>query len=259
MYYQGYTVHKGDNIYENLTSETKYLVSSNETAFSVEYLYEISLYILHTNASFFALADVYNQLHCFDNSTIERKNLNRQRLDDGFYLYGLLEMSSRSDINPKFNIVEKWLDEALLKYNTPLKERFSQNWSGNHSCDVENCEICLVSDGGLKIDRSVCAQKFSMLRKIKHSIKVILTGCTSFPSTESSFCPKHQFTESPVILCNKVRPASRQKLKLFRETQSKGRKAILQTDSVYTVESVLARSGDEFLVKFNGFPESVAC
>ena len=67
----------------------------------------------------------------------------------------------------------------------------------------------------MKIDRAVCAHKFSMLRRYKHSDKYVLTGCVETPSPDNPFCPKHKETESPVILAGNVTSQTRKKLKQF--------------------------------------------
>ena len=49
-FYCGYSVKDGFKVYEPLDSNSRVLVSSSETAFSVDYLYEVTLHILHSNA-----------------------------------------------------------------------------------------------------------------------------------------------------------------------------------------------------------------
>ena len=151
--------------------------------------------MLHSNATFQALSDVYNQFHNFEDSSIRRKDLNRKRLADAFFLYGLLEMGSRSNVFPVFSTSKHWLDEYILECHNDLEEQFSKTWTENHVCEVYNCERAIVSDGGMKIDRAVCAHKFSMLRRFKHSKKFVLTGCVASPSPDNPFCPKLKNTD----------------------------------------------------------------
>ena len=61
----GYSVKGGEKIFDIIGSEYSYLLSSNETGFSIDYLYECTLHFLHSNASMQGMADVYNQLHNF--------------------------------------------------------------------------------------------------------------------------------------------------------------------------------------------------
>ena len=102
-YYFGFTTHEGQKVYDNLEENTKYIVTSNETAFALDFLYESKLHILHSNATFQAITDVYNQFHNFDEVVLKRRDLNRKRLADAFFLYGLLEMGSRSNVSPIFS------------------------------------------------------------------------------------------------------------------------------------------------------------
>ena len=112
--------------------ETKYIISTNDTAFAIDFLYEVSLHCLHSNASIQGLSDIYNQLHNFKESNLYRQNLNRQRLADGFFLYGLLEISERSGIQPLFNKKKDWLDDGLLSNHYLIKKSFSNTWTGDH-------------------------------------------------------------------------------------------------------------------------------
>ena len=121
--------------------------------------------MLHSNATFHGLCDTYNNFHNFRHSNLKRKDLNRKRLSDAFFLYGLLEVSFRRSHNVKFHTEKNWLDDALSVNINTVKDGFSKEWTRMHSCDVENCETVMISDGGAKINRAVCAQKFSILRK----------------------------------------------------------------------------------------------
>ena len=120
----------------------------------------------------------------------------------------------------------------------------------------------MVSDGGMKINRPICAAKFSAVRKFSHSNKTILTGCTASPNPNSPFCSKHLNTESPVILAENL---SKKTLQRLREFRSETQKQTLQlpNDSVYIIQAVLdsrkCSKSLEFSVKFAGFPVSVAC
>ena len=118
----------------------------------------------------------------------------------------------------------------------------------------------MVSDGGMKIDRAVCAHKFSMLRQYKNINKYVLTGCTASPTPGSPFCSNHQNHESPVLLAGKVSRQTYDKLKQYREktTSSHIRKQTVG-DSVFIVERVLDRKGNQYLVMFSRFPEAEAC
>ena len=75
----GRGVHK---VYGSNALDNKYLITSNQTVFSVEYLYEMTLQILHSNATFLALADIFQALHVFNRHSIARADVNRKRITD---------------------------------------------------------------------------------------------------------------------------------------------------------------------------------
>ena len=172
----GYTIKNTEKVYDGINSTT-YLISSSETAFAIDYLYEVTLHFLHSNATFQGLSDIYNQFHNFSRQNLARNNLCDKRLASGFFLYGFLELTSRYGIYPKLSTDKNWIDDALLVHQTHLKKVFSNIWSGNHKCSFEDCEKMMITDGNMKINRKVCAAKFSVVRKFEHSNKTILTGC----------------------------------------------------------------------------------
>ena len=258
----GYSIKNEEKIYERMDHSSVYLVSSNETAFTVDYLYEVTLHFLHSNATFQGLSDIYNQFHNFSRQNLTRNNLCHKRLASGFFLYGFLEMTSRYQIYPKLNTEKNWIDDAILENQTKLKKIFSNIWSASHECSFENCESMMVTDGNMKLNRKVCAAKFSVVRKFEHSNKTVLTGCTAMPSPDSPFCSEHVHAETPVLLAEKITKETRQKLLDFKaKNQTSNLK--LPQDSVFTVETVLnARKNNnhiEYLVKFAGYPDHEAC
>ena len=68
----GYSIKDGIKVYDKINENTKYLTSS-ETAFSIAFLYEATLHFLHSNTTFKALADIYNQFHNYLREDIIRK------------------------------------------------------------------------------------------------------------------------------------------------------------------------------------------
>ena len=261
-FYFGYCVKSGQKVYEKIGPNSDILITSSETAFKIDFLYEISLHILHSNATFQGLSDVYNQLHNFKRENIMRLNLVAKRLASSFFLYSFLEMTSRCGIFPKMTTEKDWLDESILENYTQLKKVFSNVWSAPHECKIENCETMMVSDGGMKINRKLCAAKFSVVRKFQHSDKTVLTGCTAMPSPNSPFCTEHMTEESPVLLAEKITAGTRDKLWNFRcHNQHTNRN--LPKDSVFVIETIVnarRRNNDiEYLVKFAGYPSQEAC
>ena len=51
-YYFGYSTFDGTKVYEKIDSKTDCLVTSNETVFSINFLFESKLHMLHSNATF---------------------------------------------------------------------------------------------------------------------------------------------------------------------------------------------------------------
>ena len=74
-FYFGYSVKSGQKVYEKIGPKSDILITSSETAFKIDFLYETSLHILHSNATFQRLSDVYNQLHNFKKENIILLNL----------------------------------------------------------------------------------------------------------------------------------------------------------------------------------------
>ena len=261
-FFYGYSVKKEKKVYETLNSTAKYLVTSRESAFAVDFCYETTLHILHNNATFQGLADVYNHFHNFKQTNLSRIELNRKRLATAFYLYGFLEFTSRSGILHEFLPGASWLENTILEYYNLIKSQFSQHWSSEHFCNVPNCKEMMVSDGGMKINRPVCAAKFSAVRKFSNSNKTILTGCTASPTPTSPFCSKHMDIESPVVLAEKLTKNTLDRLRDFR-SRTKKHAGQLPNDSVYTIQSIQdvrsSPKGQEYNVKFAGFSEDLGC
>ena len=257
-FFHGYTVKNGIKRYEENVLSGDILISSSQTAFSIPYLYDVTLQILHCNASFQALADVYQSLHAYNKHSQFRADLNRRRLSDGWFLYAFLELSSRFGIFPTFHAGDKWLENSINENYNKLKFNFSAVWS-NHKCQVKYCEEMMVTDGGMKLNRPVCSAKFSVIREYKHSDKKVLTGCTNMPSPDSKFCSLHYNVESPVLLKESLSSESISRLYNFR-SRTKQTQVDLPDDDLYVVESILEKKSSKskilYLVKWAGFPTS---
>ena len=186
----------------------------------------------------------------------------RKRLSTAFFLYGFLEFTSRSRILHEFKNGDNWLEESILEYYNTAKAQFLHHWTDEHFCNVPDCASMMVSDGGMKISRKVCAAKFSAVRKFSKSNKTVLTGCTATPNPDSPFCSKHLNVESPVILAESLTQKTRDRLREYRVQQQKSN-IVLPNDSIYIIQSVVdsrkVKTTVEYCVKFAGFPESVIC
>ena len=259
-FFHGYSVKDGIKKFEVDVLTGKILISSSQTAFSIPYLYDVTLQILHSNASFQALADIFQSLHIYNKHSQFRADLNRKRLSNGWFLYSYLELSSRYGFNPEFNVGEFWLENSINNNYNRLKLKFSATWAG-HKCLVPFCESMMVTDGGFKINRPVCAAKFSVIREYTHSDKRVLTGCTNMPSPDSKFCHHHRSEQSPVILKETLSTESRTCLYNFR-SRTKQTQLRLPDDDLFVVESILEvrmkNKTKQFLVQWAGFPRSEA-
>lgn len=258
----GYTIKNEEKVYDTLNHKTVFLITSNETGFSIQYLYEATLHFLHSNATLQGLSDIYNQFHNFERRSISRNDLCDKRLASGFFLYSFLELTSRYQIHTKFKTGKNWIDEALLENQPKLKKVFSNIWSGEHECAFEDCASMMITDGNMKINRKVCSAKFSVVRKFEHSNKTVLTGCTAMPSPDSPFCAAHVKNETPVLLAENVTKETRMAILNYKaKTQTSNLK--LPQDSVFIVESVLnsrkTNKNIEYLVQFAGCPATEAC
>ena len=257
----GYTVKRESKVYEDL-AQYSFLLSSNDTGFAIEYLYEATLHVLHSNASFQGLANVYNQLHNYERKEITRENLCDKRLASGFFLYSCLEMSARYKVNATLYSTVNSIDDLLLTNQANLKSAFSRHWSGAHDCAFKDCEKMMITDGNMKLVRKVCAARYSVVRQFEHTDKTVLTGCTSMPIPNSPYCSEHIGIESPVLLSEKISKETKKKLVSFK-AKNNSSNLKLPNDSVFVVESVLdsRKSGSsfEYLVKFVGYPENEAC
>ena len=260
-FFHGFSIKDGKRVYECLSGK-QFLVTSSETAFSLDFCYEMTLHCVHNNATFHGLENIYNQLHNYNRQNIRRVDLNRKRLATAFFLYGFLEFTFRTGILHEFSCGDAWLDDTILEYYNLAKVQFSHHWTYTHVCDVPNCETMMVSDGGMKIMRSVCAAKFSSVRKYSHSDKAVLTGCTSSPSPNSPFCNEHKNSESPVLLAENLTLNTRTKLREWR-LKEQAAFVSLPKDTVFIIQAVLSsrqvKGQKEYLVKFAGFPEEAAC
>ena len=147
--------------YEKLALKNEYLVTSSQTAFSVEYLYDCVLQILHSNASFESLSKIYSDFH-FKNVPTDvmprRVEAHRKRLSDAIMTYLFLEIGQRYGIPP---IIRGGIDQTILETKSLFKNKFEEMWSVNHKCDVKGCSQCITIDGGMKPNRFICADKLS--------------------------------------------------------------------------------------------------
>ena len=75
--------------------EEQFLVTSNQTAFSLQLLWEYTTLMIVNKCAFEGLAASYNLTHNGDVGGNSRLFMEAKRLREGWFLYALLEMSQR--------------------------------------------------------------------------------------------------------------------------------------------------------------------
>ena len=78
----------------------------------------------------------------------------------------------------------------------------------------------------------------------------MITGCTKHPAPGNKFCPEHQGYQSPVLLPSQVSKETRDKLNKQQRMRSE-----LDVDMLFIVESILDKSGEEILVKWENYKQ----
>jgi hypothetical protein len=89
--------------YEKYALRKKYLVTSNQTAFSIDYLWDCLLQIVFSNATFESLSKVYNNLHFVNLPTDVmqyRLEIQRKRITEAIFLFAYLELGQRYGLSP---------------------------------------------------------------------------------------------------------------------------------------------------------------
>ena len=131
----------------------EYLVTSTQSAFAVEYLWDITLQILFSRATFEGLANIFNSLH-FTNMPYDimkkRETVIAKRISEAFFLYSFIEIGQRFNITVS---IPRSLDEAILDNKTQLHETFRKIWTREHKCEAAGCGSVIIMDGGLKPHR----------------------------------------------------------------------------------------------------------
>ena len=103
----GYTIKNEEKVYDTLNHKTVFLITSNETGFSIKYLYEATLHFLHSNATLQGLSDIYNQFHNFERQNISRNDLCDKRLASGFFLVQFFRVDIKIPDSSKVKIRKK--------------------------------------------------------------------------------------------------------------------------------------------------------
>ena len=100
-HYYGYVKVGSEKHVDDDVLKNKYLITSSHTAFAVDYLWDITLQILFSHATFEGLANIFNNLH-FSNLPFDimrkRENIYSKRIAEAFFLYAFIEVGQRFDV-----------------------------------------------------------------------------------------------------------------------------------------------------------------
>ena len=158
-HFYGYVKSGQSKVLDDDVLSNKYLITSNQTAFAIDYLWDITLQILFMRATFEGLGNVYNNLHYSNmplDTLLKRETIVRKRIAEAFYLFAFIELGQRYDIEM---VMPNSLEESILEKKTQFHEFFRKRWTKNHKCEVKGCGEVITMDGGLKPHRKLCASK----------------------------------------------------------------------------------------------------
>ena len=101
-HYYGYVKVSVEKYVDDNSLKNQYLITSSHTAFAVDYLWDITLQILFSRATFEGLANIFNNLHFiklpFDIMQ-KRENIIYKRIAEAFFLYAFIEVGQRFQIS----------------------------------------------------------------------------------------------------------------------------------------------------------------
>ena len=181
-HFYGYiTTSKNEKVIDEYILRNDFIITSRQTAFSVDYLWDISLQILFSQASFESLANIYNNLF-FTNCSLDvmnrREEMVRKRISEAWFYYAYIDLGQRWKMDLK---LEDDLESSIRANMTAFKDRFRSYWTEKHACDLKGCKSVLVLDGGMKPHRSVCGDTLSGVTEFKSTGNKVVTGrCLMF-------------------------------------------------------------------------------
>ena len=177
-HYHGFVKDGTTKVIDDDVLKAEFLITSTQTAFAIDYLWDITLQILFSRATFEGLGNIFNNLH-FTNLPFDmvqkRENVFAKRIAEAFYLYSYIELGQRYDISLS---IPATLEEAILDNKSALHDSFRAHWTKKHRCDTPGCGSVITMDGGLKPHRKLCAAKIAGVREFQSSGLSVVTGCT---------------------------------------------------------------------------------
>ena len=144
-FFHSYYRTKGKKVYYDDALRNDQLVISSQTAFDVDYLYEMVSLVESCSVNFESLSKVYNRVH---NSKLptdmmqRREEMCRKRMTEAFFLYAYLELGQRYCI-PNYQVFQGDLDSTILEQQDKFQSEFSRRWM-KHECDLKGCPECLT-------------------------------------------------------------------------------------------------------------------
>ena len=257
----GFVTYKGVRIYEDDALKQDLLVVSNQSAFSIDYLVEVVGQVDISSGKFEAMAKQYNRFHLMKlpyDVMDRRVELNRDLLNHAYFLFCYLEIGQRYGIQ-NYQAIRNDLDSSILENKGELMKSFRNRWTVGHECDIPGCRSCIVIDAGLKPHRKVCKALWNGVREFEVAAQTVVTGCTSYPVPNKTYCRIHEGEPTPVA--DNVSARTRKVLKDYREDSKESEKA--GDDHSYIIESIMDiqenPEGEKmFKVKWFNFPSEAA-
>ena len=257
----GFATSKGVRIYDDDALKNQFLVVSNQTAFTIDYLVEVVGQVSISSGKFEAMAKQYNRFHLmklpFD--VMDRRvELNTDLLNDAYFLFCFLEIGQRYEIN-NYQVIKNSLDSSILENRSELMKKYRERWTMGHECDIPGCRSVIVIDAGLKPHRKVCKALWNGEREFEDAGQSVVTGCTSYPVPNKTYCSLHEGEPTPVA--DNVSSRTRKVLKNYREENKESDRA--GDDHAYIIESILdfeeKDDGEKMVkVKWFNFPVEAA-
>ena len=139
-----------------------------------------------------------------------------------------------------------------------MKE-YRRRWTVEHECNTPGCRSCVVIDAGLKPHRKVCKALWNGVREYEDSGQRVVTGCTSYPIPNKTYCKMHEGEPTPVAdnISSRTRKTLKEHRAKTKESDAAG------NDQAYIIEAILdiveeERCEKQFKVKWFNFPDEAA-
>ena len=161
-HYYGYVKTAEGKVIDSEVLKNDFLITSNQTAFAVDYLWDSALQILFNRAIFEGLANVYNNLN-YKNITMDAKQKREtvvcKRIAEAFYMYAYIEIGQRYNIEMT---IPRTLEEAILEQKSALHDAFRLYWTK----ESIQCKIKIKINIEIKIKMFMICQKLYPFIKI---------------------------------------------------------------------------------------------